>query len=69
MNDEQLDAHKRRMLRFCQAKPRNRIEQAITELENCYDTEKGYMSMGGANDFLRALNLLREEVRQNAADK
>jgi len=63
MEDEQIEAHKRRMLRFCQKGKRSRIEQAIIELENCYDTEKRYMSMGGANDFLRALNLLREEVR------
>jgi hypothetical protein len=68
MTDVELDAHKRRMLRFCQEK-RSRLEQVIIELENCYDTEKRYMSMGGAIDFLRALNLLREEVKQNAANE
>ena len=67
MTNVELEAHRPRMLRFCQEK-RSRLEQAITELENCYDTEKRYMSMGGAIDFLRALNLLREEVRQDAAN-
>ena len=56
------------MLRFAQEK-RSRLEQAIAEFENCYETEKRYMSMGGAIDFLRALNLLREEVKQNAANE
>lgn len=63
MDDEQIEAHERRMLRFCQKAKRTRLEQAIIDLENCYDTEKRYMSMAGANDFLRALNLLREEAR------
>jgi hypothetical protein len=56
------------MLRFCEQK-RSRLEQAISELENCYETEKPYMSLGGANDFLRALNLLREEVKQDATNE
>jgi hypothetical protein len=67
MTDVELEAHKRRMLRFCQEQ-HSRLEQAVIELEHCYDTEKRYMSMGGAADFLRALNLLREEVRTNATD-
>jgi hypothetical protein len=68
MTNNELETHKRRMLRFCQEK-RSRLEQAISDLEFCYDTEKRYMSMGGANDFLRALNLLREEVRQDATNQ